>query len=70
MSNDPTKKSLYIIALSSACTVFIYLKLNSLFPLGTLRMMVASHFYFDSVFALGLNDEVRMAADDGEAGKN
>ena len=68
MSNDPTKKSLYIIALKQ-CTVFIYLMLKSLFPLGTLRMMVASHFYFDSVFALGLNDEVRMTAD-GEAGKN
>ena len=27
-------------------------------------MMVASRFYFDSVIALGLNDEVRMAADD------
>ena len=25
-------------------------------------MMVASRFYFDSVIALGLNDEVRMAA--------
>ena len=36
---------------------------------GTLRMMVAPSFYFDSVIALGLNDEVRMAADDGGAGK-
>ena len=63
----PQKKSLYIIALKQ-CTVFIYLMLNSLFPLGTLRMMVASRFYFDSVIASGLNDKVRMAAD-GEAGK-
>ena len=64
----PQKKSLYIIALKQ-CTVFIYLMLNSLFPLGTLRMMVASRLYFDPVFALGLKDEVWMAADDGGAGK-
>ena len=69
MSNDPTKKSLYIIALKQCTNSFHLPYAKFVVPLGTLRMMVASCFYFDSVFALGLNDEVRMTAD-GEAGKN